>query len=158
MWKTNTWSQNAEVFKLASKTTATAERELCYCVSFYPHIRSKQTASKCMDFRDILYWGFLVKSVDTFRFVLKSDNSKTRYLKNYSRVSSLTVVRLDNWVFSVRYVLRAKTSLSNLKCSLWGTHRRHRFCNSVLCEVRAEGKDTVINFMFPVRYDPRLRK
>jgi len=67
-----------------------------YCVSFYTHIRSKQTDSKRVDFRDVLHLEFLVKSVDTFRFILKADNRKTCYLKKNRRVSSLTVVRLDN--------------------------------------------------------------
>jgi len=77
-----------KAFKLASKTTATAEHELFYCVSFYPYIRSKQTASKCMDFRDILHLEFLVKSIDTFRFILKSDNSKTQLLELQSCIIS----------------------------------------------------------------------
>jgi hypothetical protein len=50
-----------------------------------------------MDFRQFLNLELLLKLVDTFRFLLKSDQNKFVYMKIYVRLWHLVLDDIYNW-------------------------------------------------------------
>lgn len=110
---------------------------------FIISICRQQFENYWMGFYELLYWGILIKCVDTILFWLQSDNSY-KYLHAFLHVYSITY-----WIFTRWKDVSNKRKMKHVLCPvhffckscIFKTNKRELTCQN--CYAMHEGKDKV---------------